>query len=106
MVEPALDVAAQAIVVNLPADLCTELGLAIVFISHDLGIIGTRCDRATVMYAGQVVEEGPADAAPPRPSTPTPGRCCGPHRDSTDGTARRVRRHWKATPANPPEPST
>ncbi|MFE6486836.1 oligopeptide/dipeptide ABC transporter ATP-binding protein [Streptomyces sp. NPDC057757] len=57
----ALDVSAQATVVNLLADLRADLGLTIVFISHDLGIIRTLCDRVTVMYAGRVVEEGPAD---------------------------------------------
>ncbi|CAB4847457.1 unannotated protein [freshwater metagenome] len=56
----ALDVMVQAQVLDVLQGLVRELGVGLVFISHDLSVLSTTCDRIAVMYAGRVVEEGPA----------------------------------------------
>jgi oligopeptide/dipeptide ABC transporter ATP-binding protein len=66
----ALDVSIQAQVVNLLADLRAELGLALVFISHDLHVVRHLCDRIVVMYLGLVMEEGPATEVFKAPAHP------------------------------------
>jgi peptide/nickel transport system ATP-binding protein len=66
----ALDVSIQAQVVNLLADLRERLGLAILFISHDLHVVRHLSDRLVVMYLGRVVEEGPVDQVFRNPAHP------------------------------------
>jgi len=58
----ALDVMIQAQVLNLLRDLQEGLGLAMLFITHDLSVMVDVCDRIAVMYGGEIVEEGPAQA--------------------------------------------
>jgi peptide/nickel transport system ATP-binding protein len=66
----ALDVSIQAQVVKLLGDLRRDLGLAMLFISHDLSVVRHLCDRVAVMYLGRVMEEGPARAVFARPLHP------------------------------------
>ncbi len=56
----ALDVMIQAQVLKLLKDLQRELGLAMLFITHDLSVLVEVCDRLAIMYAGKLVEEGPS----------------------------------------------
>jgi oligopeptide/dipeptide ABC transporter ATP-binding protein len=57
----ALDVTTQAQIVELVADLQERLGMAMIWISHDLGVVARIAHRVAVMYAGRVVEEAPVD---------------------------------------------
>jgi len=68
----ALDVTIQAQIVELIGSLQQELGMAVIWITHDLGVVAGIADRVLVMYAGRVVEEGVVDAvfeAPQHPYT-------------------------------------
>ncbi|NML30555.1 ABC transporter ATP-binding protein [Paraburkholderia antibiotica] len=56
----ALDVTIQAQVLELIASLRKQLGMSVVLITHDLGVVVEQCDRVAVMYAGQIVETGTA----------------------------------------------
>jgi oligopeptide/dipeptide ABC transporter ATP-binding protein len=57
----ALDVTIQAQILDLMTDLQKETGMAIVLITHDLGVVARMADEVVVMYAGQIVEQGTAD---------------------------------------------
>jgi peptide/nickel transport system ATP-binding protein len=80
----ALDVTIQAQILHLLADLQKELGMALILITHDLGVISRIADHVAIMYAGEIVESGRTDdlfAAPRHPYTrglmdciPEPGR--------------------------------
>ena len=66
----ALDVTIQSQILRLLRDLQTELDLAIVFVTHDLGVVAEIADRVAVMYAGRIVETGSVDALFDNPGHP------------------------------------
>ena len=65
-----LDVIVQRQIVNLLTDLRRSEGLSLLFISHDIGVVAELCDRVAVLYAGEVMEEGPTAEVLSRPSHP------------------------------------
>jgi oligopeptide/dipeptide ABC transporter ATP-binding protein len=66
----SLDVLVEAQILDLLTDLRRRLGLAVVLITHNLGIVAETCERVAVMYAGRIVEEGPVAAVFPAPRHP------------------------------------
>jgi oligopeptide/dipeptide ABC transporter ATP-binding protein len=66
----ALDVTVQAQILELLADLNRELGTAIVMISHNMGVVAGLCSRVIVMYAGEIVEQGPVEQIFENPQHP------------------------------------
>ena len=57
----ALDVTVQAQILELMKKMRSELGMAVILISHDLGVVSGFCDRVMVMYAGRVMESAPTE---------------------------------------------
>ena len=66
----ALDVTVQAQILDLLRSLQERLGMAVLFVTHDLGVVADLCDRVIVMYAGQVVEEASVEELFARPQHP------------------------------------
>jgi peptide/nickel transport system ATP-binding protein len=66
----ALDVMVQAQILELLDSLCRDFGLALLLVTHDLPVVAELCDRAAVMYAGEIVEHGPVDALYHEPRHP------------------------------------
>src|SRR3546814_11634994 len=63
----ALDVTIQDQILKLLLDLRDRLGMSVILVTHDLGVVAESCDRMAVMYAGRLVETGPVAAVFARP---------------------------------------
>ena len=86
----ALDVTVQAQILRLLQRLQRELGLALLLITHDLGIVARMAHRVSVMYAGEVVESAPVEALFAAPDPSLHARPAGLHPGAGHGAARRA----------------
>ena len=84
----ALDVTIQAQILELLKELQRELGMAVLFVTHDLGVIADLCDRVAVMYAGQIVEQASVHDLFEQPEASVHRRPVG--RDAAGRPARRA----------------
>ena len=99
----SLDVSVQAQVLALLADLRTRLGLGLLFISHDLHVVRSLCDRVLVLYLGRVMEDGPAAAVLGNPRHPYT-RALLSASPSLDPARRRTRILLDGDPPSPMDP--
>jgi peptide/nickel transport system ATP-binding protein len=97
----ALDVMVQAQVLQLLKELQRELGLAMLFITHDLSVLVEVSDRLAIMYAGKIVEEGPAVSVFQQPAHPYTTALSGAFPQIGD---RRFRLAPSGLPGDPPFP--
>ncbi len=110
----ALDVSIQAQIVNLLMRLRREMGMALIFISHNMSVVRHISDRVMVLYLGREAEIAGRDAFFARPLHPMPRRCCPPcrcptrcGRGSAGGWCCRATRRRRSTrpPAAPSAPA-
>jgi oligopeptide/dipeptide ABC transporter ATP-binding protein len=88
----ALDVTIQAQVLQLIMRLQSDLGMAVLFITHDLGVVSEMCDAVVVLYAGQVIENAMTDELMNRPRHPYSHGLiqCMPTLDSPRGSLKAI----------------
>jgi peptide/nickel transport system ATP-binding protein len=97
----ALDVMVQAQVLDVLSGMVREYGVGMLMISHDLSVLAELCDRITVMYAGRVIEEGPASEIFTAPLHPYAGALAAAFPRVGDPAARFAP---AGLPGDPPDP--
>ncbi|MCL8026932.1 ABC transporter ATP-binding protein [Nocardioides bruguierae] len=97
----ALDVTIQAQILRLLAQLREDLGVAVLMITHDMGVVAEMCDRVVVMYGGRVMERGPVEAIFSAPQLPYTADLLAAMPKLEDGEEHRL----PAIPGAPPDPS-
>ena len=100
----ALDVMIQAQILDLLRSLVTERGIGMLMISHDLSVLAATCDRVGVMYAGRVVEEGPAAQVVHGPAHPYAGALSAAFPRIGDPTSRLAPQGLAGDPPDPADP--
>ncbi|MFL1379147.1 ABC transporter ATP-binding protein [Nocardiopsis protaetiae] len=98
----ALDVMIQAQILALLKRLVTEHGIGMLMISHDLSVLADTCDRVAVMYAGRIVEQGPAREVMGAPAHPYAAALGAAFPRIGDPASRRAPR---GLPGDPPDPA-
>jgi peptide/nickel transport system ATP-binding protein len=98
----ALDVMVQAQVLRLLKELQRDLGLAMIFITHDLSVLVETCDRLAIMYAGRFVEQGPSEDVFREPAHPYTAALAAAFPEIGDV---RFRGAPSGLPGDPPYPS-
>lgn len=98
----ALDVMIQAQILNLIKGLVADHGISLLMISHDLSVLADTCDRLAIMYAGRIVEEGPAGQVF--------GHAAHPYGEALSSAFPRIgdmasRRHPRGLAGDPPDPA-
>jgi peptide/nickel transport system ATP-binding protein len=94
----SLDVSLQGQIINLLTDLCRNLDLTLLFISHDLAVVKRICSRIMVIYGGQIVECGPPNTLMNAPAHPYTQALIDAVPKGLDGHDRR-REGWDAAPS-------
>src|SRR5699024_10585126 len=102
----ALDVMIQAQILELLRSLVADHGIGMLMISHDLSVLAQTCDRVGIMYAGRIVEEGPAAQVVHEPAHPYAGALSAAFPTIGDPASRLAPRGLPGDPPDPADPPT
>ena len=101
----ALDVTVQDQILKLILKLRSDLGMSVLLVTHDIGVVAQTCDRVAVMYAGKIVESGAAAQVVSRPRASVHARRCSRRCPRTRAAASRCGRSTASRPTSPQPPA-